>query len=147
MLAAEACRDDTGFFKNFSLTEEEKYELHIAAWLHDCGKIVTPVHIMDKATKLETIFDRIDIIRARLETRRLRLSLDYLEAMAKGTDKTSLTTEYERALAQCDDDMAFIETANMGSEFMADENIVRLKQLAQTTVEIGGKTEPLLTEN
>lgn len=148
MLAEAACKDETGPFKNFALTEDEKYELHIAAWLHDCGKIVTPVHIMDKATKLETIHDRIATVRARMEVRKLSLKFACLQAMAEeGADDDALATEYERVAAQCDDDMKFIETANIGSEFMADESIARLKELGTITVEIGGKAEPLLTEN
>ncbi len=148
MLAEAACQDKEGFFHDFALTEDEKYELHIAAWLHDCGKIVTPVHIMDKATKLETIHDRIDAIRARMEVRKLTLKFDCLNAMAQdGADDDALAAACERALAQCDDDLAFIETANIGSEFMADESIARLKKLGEVTVEIGGKPEPLLTEN
>src|SRR5690606_39957131 len=50
---------------DFRLDDEEWYELRIAAWLHDCGKVTTPVHVMDKATKLETITDRIDQVRSR----------------------------------------------------------------------------------
>ena len=147
MLAEAACQDQSGFFRHFNLTEEEKYELHIAAWLHDCGKIVTPVHIMDKATKLETIFDRIEIVRARMEVRRLQLRLDYLEAFAKDTDKKTLMSTYQAMVTQCDSDMAFLETLNLGSEYVDDASIERLKKLAEMVIEINGKREPLLTEN
>jgi HD-GYP domain-containing protein (c-di-GMP phosphodiesterase class II) len=137
MLAEAACRDTTGFFQKFQMTDEEKYELHIAAWLHDAGKIVTPVHIMDKATKLETIFDRIEIIRARFEVLRQEAKLRALEF--------SINTDVETS--QLNDDLAFLESINMGAEFMADENIERLKKLGTRTLTINGKTEPLLTEN
>ena len=67
MLAKAGCEADYGVFTEFDLNEDEWHELHVAAWLHDCGKVSTPVHIMDKATKLETINDRIDTLRAHFE--------------------------------------------------------------------------------
>ena len=148
MFAQAACDDHEGFFKSFSMTEEEKYELHIAGWLHDCGKIVTPVHIMDKATKLETIYDRIDLLRARFELLKRDARIHYLEAAAKkDADIAALDADYAATIAALDADLAFIETANIGSEFMADESIARLTELSQRTYEIGGKVEPLITAN
>ena len=69
MMIAEALeKQTTGKFKDFKMTESEKYELKIAAWLHDCGKVATPVHVVDKSTKLETIFDRIELIKTRFQS-------------------------------------------------------------------------------
>jgi hypothetical protein len=65
MLARAACDQTRGEFADFTLSEEQWYELRIAAWLHDCGKIVTPVYVMDKSTKLEGIFDRIELVKTR----------------------------------------------------------------------------------
>ena len=67
MLADAVCETREGPFADFSFTDDELYELRIAALLHDCGKVTTPVHIMDKRTKLETIVDRIDLIETRFE--------------------------------------------------------------------------------
>ena len=63
MFAEAACAATSGPFKDFDLSEEEHYELHIAAWLHDCGKVTTPDHIVDKPTKLSTLYDRIDAVK------------------------------------------------------------------------------------
>lgn len=147
MLAEAACNDTQGFFRTFTMSEEEKYELHIAGWLHDAGKIVTPVHIMDKATKLETIYDRIHLVMARIEVLKRDARIRTLEAVAAGGDKTALHAEYEKEIAALDADAAFLKTANIGGEFMADESIERLKKLAEQTLELDGKTEPLLSEN
>lgn len=148
MLAEAACADNSGFFRTFRMNEEEKYELHIAAWLHDAGKIVTPVHIMDKATKLETIYDRIHLIAARCEILKRDARIRYLEALAeKGADRNALAARYEREIAALDADLAFLKTANIGSEFMEDAKIARLHALAGQRLTIGDESEPLLTEN
>jgi HD-GYP domain-containing protein (c-di-GMP phosphodiesterase class II) len=148
MLAEAACNDAQGFFRNFKMSEEEKYELHIAAWLHDAGKIVTPVHIMDKATKLETIYDRIHLVVARCEILKRDARIRYLEAIQQeGANKKALSARYDEEIAALEADIAFLKTANIGGEFMADENIARLKTLAEKHLMIDGVSEPLLSEN
>ncbi len=148
MLAEAACADKQGFFRNFQLSDEEKYELHIAGWLHDAGKIVTPVHIMDKATKLETIHDRIHLIVARCEILKRDARIRYLEASAvEGANPKALDAGYAQEIAQIDADLQFLKTANIGGEFMEDEKIERLQTLAQTPVTIAGESTGLLSED
>ena len=67
---------------DFHITEKDRYELETAAWLHDCGKVVTPEYVMDKATKLETIHDRIHTLEARFEVLRRDAQIEYLQACA-----------------------------------------------------------------
>jgi HD-GYP domain-containing protein (c-di-GMP phosphodiesterase class II) len=148
MLAEAACNDSEGFFRNFSMSSEEKYELHIAAWLHDAGKIVTPVHIMDKATKLETIYDRIQLVVKRFEILKRDATIRYLEAaMQDGANTKALKARCDEEIAALDDDIAFLKSANIGGEFMEDAKIERLKELAKRTITLDGKPEPLLSEN
>jgi HD-GYP domain-containing protein (c-di-GMP phosphodiesterase class II) len=149
MLAKAACDATDGLFKDFSLTEEEKYELHIAGWLHDCGKVTTPVHIMDKATKLEAIYDRVNTVRTRFELLKREARIAMLEALQqKGADSNAIKQNYEARIKQLDDDMAFIAKANIGGEFMSDADLERLKQIAQTyTLDDGTGTIPALSEN
>ena len=66
MLADAVAKVKKGKYKDFSMTDEERYELYIAAWLHDCGKVATPPHVVDKGT-CETIFDRIELVKTRME--------------------------------------------------------------------------------
>ncbi len=148
MLADAACHQTEGRFRDFKMTEEEKYELHIAGWLHDAGKIVTPVHIMDKATKLETIHDRVHLIRARSEVLKREARIACLEAAAlPNADRVALERKYAETVAALEDDLKFIESINTGSEFMEDEKIERLKRIAKQPVEIGGVMHPLIAEN
>ena len=65
--------------KEFHLSTSDRYELETAAWLHDCGKIVTPEHVMDKSTKLETIFDRMEILQTRVELILRDAEMDFLK--------------------------------------------------------------------
>jgi HD-GYP domain-containing protein (c-di-GMP phosphodiesterase class II) len=130
MLARAACEQTDGPFKDFDLTEDEWYELHIAGWLHDCGKVTTPEYVVDKATKLETIYDRIHEVRMRFEVLKRDAEIAYLTARLDGGDETELKAARDTALAALDDDYAFIAECNVGGEFMADDKVERVAQIA-----------------
>jgi HD-GYP domain-containing protein (c-di-GMP phosphodiesterase class II) len=133
MLATAACDSQDPRFKEFSLSDEEWEELHIAAWLHDCGKVTTPEYVVDKSTKLETIYDRIHEIRMRFEVLKRDAEIDYWQRVSAGGNEAQLKAELEAKLNQLDDDFAFVAKCNEGGEFMADEKIARLNQIAATT--------------
>ncbi len=145
MLARAACDAKTGPFADFSLSELEWYELHIAAWLHDCGKVVTPVHVMDKSKKLETINDRIDTVRARFEVMQRDARLTAYDREKAGEDPTAVARDLEQALVSLKDDLAFLEKTNFGGEFLPREGQDRIKRIAERTLEMGGQRVPLLT--
>ena len=146
MLAKAGCEADYGIFKAFDLNDDEWHELHVAAWLHDCGKVSTPVHIMDKATKLETINDRIDTLRARWEVLKRDAEIEYLRAVAEdGANGDNLTKQFEARIKELDDEMDFLNTANIGGEFMKDEDIARLEDIAKGTFQYNGEDIPLLS--
>lgn len=148
MMVDAACRAKEGVFKNFALTDDERYEIHIASWLHDCGKIVTPVHVMDKSTKLETIFDRIELVKTRWEVLRRDAKIAYLEAVAQpGADKPALESAYRQELAQLDEELALVQRVNVGGESMEEADIQRLQAIAMRHWQIGGETQPLLTKD
>ena len=134
MLVGAACESRDPLYRDFDLTEEEWYELHIAAWLHDCGKVTTPEYVVDKATKLETIYDRIHEIRTRFEVAKRDAEIDYLKAMLDGKgDAKALKKTRNECLAQLDDDFVFVAECNIGGEFMAPERIERIKKIAEQT--------------
>jgi HD-GYP domain-containing protein (c-di-GMP phosphodiesterase class II) len=145
MLTRAACDAKTGPFAEFNLSEAEWYELHIAAWLHDCGKVVTPVHVMDKSKKLETINDRIDTVRARFEVVLRDARLRAYDREKAGEDAATVASELEEEMAGLRDDLAFLEKTNFGGEFLAREGQERIKRIAQRTLEMGGERVPLLT--
>lgn len=120
-----------GTYAEFELDEEQWYELHIAAWLHDCGKVTTPTHVMDKSTKLEGIRDGLDEIRT-------RFAVLLAEARARGDEAE------QAALAS---DLSFLEGANTGGEFMAEEAQARVRSIAaRRWTDARGESRPVLTE-
>ena len=133
LLAEAAVSQKEGPFAEFTLSAKEREALHIGAWLHDCGKIVTPEYVVDKATKLETIYDRLHEIRMRFEVIKRDKELLYYKNILAGGNKENLDAELKKELANLDDDFNFIATCNEGGEYMAPEKIERLKSIAART--------------
>ncbi|MBL4748139.1 MAG: GAF domain-containing protein [Magnetovibrio sp.] len=133
MLAEASVSETQGVLKDFHLDEAGFRELHLASWLHDCGKVVTPEYVVDKSTKLETIYDRIHEVRMRFEVKKRELEIEYWKAVAHGGSEIELKADLDKALAQIDDDYEFIANCNVGGEFMASEKVDRIKQIATGT--------------
>jgi HD-GYP domain-containing protein (c-di-GMP phosphodiesterase class II) len=125
MLLAEAVNETReGSLAEFSMSEKDRYELKIAGLLHDCGKVTTPVHVVDKATKLEAIYDRIHLIDTRFEV--LKRDLE-LESLKKKIDAKQLRDR----LRELEDDRRFLHACNIGGERMRDEDIERVRRIGQ----------------
>ena len=135
MLAQAASMNNGAAFSEFRFeTKEEIREFKIAAWLHDCGKITTPEHIVDKGTKLETIYNRIHEIRMRFEVLWRDAEVNYLQALIKNPEQAEQhTIEKEAKQQQLRDDFRFIANANVGGEFMNTEDVARIHQLGKIT--------------
>jgi HD-GYP domain-containing protein (c-di-GMP phosphodiesterase class II) len=133
MLAQAACDARDGPFRDFALSEEEWEAVHIASWLHDCGKVTTPEYVVDKATKLETLCDRIHEVRTRFEVLKRDAEIAYWKARVAGGDEAVLASRLCAELAALDDDFAFVAGCNEGGESMAPESIARLQRVAQRT--------------
>lgn len=133
MLAQAAAASDADPFRDYQPSDEEWEALHIAAWLHDCGKVTTPEYVVDKATKLETIYDRIHEVRMRFEVLKRDAWVAYWEGLAKGGDEASLAGLRDEALAALDDEFAFVARCNLGGEAMAEADLERLRSIAART--------------
>ncbi len=131
MLARAACAETSGPYQNFQLNPEEWEAVHVAAWLHDCGKVTTPEYVVDKATKLETIYDRIHEVRMRFEVLKRDAEISSLKAIAAGSPAAEVRQTLHATLAKIDDDFAFVAHCNEGGEVMAAENLARLQAIAQ----------------
>ncbi|MBI3283751.1 MAG: GAF domain-containing protein [Burkholderiales bacterium] len=134
MLLAEAVhRTSAGPLADFRMTERDRDELWMAGLLHDCGKITTPVHVIEKATKLETICDRIQTVDTRFEVlkRDAEIRLLRRHAQLNETDAQRLAQQLRQELAQLDDDRAFLREANIGSERMSEQDRQRVLAIAR----------------
>jgi HD-GYP domain-containing protein (c-di-GMP phosphodiesterase class II) len=139
MMLAEAAHETTdGALRDFAMTDKDRYELKIAGLLHDCGKVTTPVHVVDKATKLETIFDRIHLLDTRFEVLKRDAAIELLrrraELTAQGAGREELEAaeaRYRERVRQLDDDRAFLRACNIGGESMREADMARVKSIAQ----------------
>ena len=136
MLLAEAvdsCK--VGPLRDFTMTDRDRYELKIAGLLHDCGKVTTPVHVVDKATKLQTIFDRVALIDTRFEVVKRDAEVTLLRARLEklGQSRTDVVGDAQlmAGIREIDDDRDFLRRANIGSEAMKDEDIARVLAIAR----------------
>ena len=153
MLAEAVNRTKQGPLKDFVMTEKDRHELKIAGLLHDCGKITTPVHVVDKSTKLETIFDRIHLIDTRFEVLKRDAEIAMLRAQLNlsspcplpqagegGAQRreraegevlnANIQTEYEARIRQLDEDREFLRHCNIGSEKMDAAHQERINRIA-----------------
>ncbi|KIM11320.1 MAG: hypothetical protein KU37_06700 [Sulfuricurvum sp. PC08-66] len=152
LLANEISECDEGPYRDIHYTYDELNQIRIAALMHDVGKITTPEYIMDKSTKLETIYDRIETVKTRFELLKRDKKIALLEAKlalsdASEEDTRFLDEAYANDIAQIDADMAFIKESNIGGEFMSDDKIARIKAIAAQTWHADGQTLPMLSEN
>ncbi|MBW2287551.1 MAG: GAF domain-containing protein [Deltaproteobacteria bacterium] len=134
MIADAVCTTEVGPLKDFTMNQEERYELRIAALLHDCGKVVTPVNVMDKATKLESIFDRIELVGTRFEILRRDAAVRALARRLGEAEADSILetdTLLARELESIDADMAFLRVCNVGSEHMPESDRERVREIAR----------------
>ena len=139
MLAEAAARISEGPLADFTLSEADRYELKIAGLLHDCGKITTPVHVVDKATKLETLFDRIHLIDTRFEVLLRDAEIAHLKGELGADD-------YQRRIAALNHDRQVLRRSNTGGEFMSDEQVAEITRIAAHAWRgPDGQMQPLLS--
>ncbi|GLR76063.1 HD-GYP domain-containing protein [Aliivibrio sifiae] len=130
MLARSAQKNETQW-KEFSLSEPEWEELYLASWLHDCGKLTTADHVIDKATKLDMFTNRIHEIRTRFEVLKRDAEIAYLKTIIEHKENTpELERDYHDTIAQLDREFAFIAESNLGDEFFSEDKIKQLEEIS-----------------
>ena len=138
MMIAEACDQSAdGPLQEFSMQEKDRYELMIAGWLHDCGKVTTPEYVIDKATKLETIYDRVHDVDRRFDILRRDARLEFLEEKIQmiGADDINqlkvIEDKYNNKIKQYGSDQVFLRKVNVGGEFMTEEDQQHVRDIAK----------------
>ncbi len=134
MIADAIHQTKTGPLADFTMSATDRKELWTAGLLHDCGKITTPTHVVEKATKLETIYDRIHTIDCRYEVLKRDAEIRVLkQKLAYGNDDTKnqeLDKELADEIIKLDQDRGFLHRVNIGGERMKDEDQQRVRQIA-----------------
>jgi len=144
LLAQAVCDASEGPFRHTHFSADELYELQIASWLHDCGKITTPEHVIEKAAKLQTIFDRIELVAARFLQYKQHL---YIQLLEQGRTEAA-ETDYLQQCQQLDQDLALLRRCNRGSEALAEEDQARIRALAEIQWQDSyGESHKLINEN
>lgn len=153
MLAEAVNRTAQGPLAEFSMNDKDRYELKIAGLLHDCGKVTTPVHVVDKSTKLQTIFDRIHLIDTRFEVLKRDAEIALLKArLDAGGDSDRIAAaeaDYQRTLAELDEERALIRRSNIGGELMdaADQERIRALGTARQWTDASGSECNFLSDD
>jgi HD-GYP domain-containing protein (c-di-GMP phosphodiesterase class II) len=132
MLTKAACESNEGVFADFKLEGEEQWrELYLGAWLHDCGKLITPEYVVDKATKLETIYNRIHEIRTRCEVIWRDLEIESFKRKSNGEPAEDVDQWLVIEREKLTEDYTFIAEMNSGDIFVTDEHIKKLNEISQ----------------
>jgi HD-GYP domain-containing protein (c-di-GMP phosphodiesterase class II) len=138
MMIAEAVNATTeGPLADFRMTDKDRYELKIAGMLHDCGKVTTPVHVVDKATKLQTLFDRIHLVDTRFEVLKRDVEIDALRQQLALREKRDAAAEeavrdrYHAVLTALQDEREFLRKSNVGGEAMSEADQQRVREIGQ----------------
>ncbi len=156
MIAEKINEAEEGRFKDVCFTDDEMEELRMAAWMHDVGKITTPEYIVDKSSKLETIFDRTELIETRFSLIEKTIENKYLEKklrLLENSDNKNkeelarLEKEYQEEIRNLREDIKLVQTCNHPGEYMSDENIEALNVISQKTCTLLERTQPYLTED
>lgn len=134
MLAEEACKTTKGPLAKFNFQSDDEWqEFHIGAWLHDCGKVTTPEYVINKATKLDTVYNRIHEIRTRFEVLLRDAEIERLETLRQGGDSSEANARFESRKKELLDDFAFIAECNIAGKEMDPVHNERIKAIAQKT--------------
>ncbi len=152
LMLAEAIHEETrGPLSEFSMTDADRHELDIAGWLHDCGKVATPDHIIEKSRKLQTIFDRVEFVNAKFEIAARDIELRYKDQMllalqkGKKIEVVQLQTAMEREFKQLKLDRSFIQKVNLGGEYLQDKEVELIHQIAlRYDIRIENNVTPVL---
>jgi len=154
MVMAEAIHDaESGTYKDVHFSPEKFHEMRIAAWMHDIGKVTTPVEIIEKSKKLQTIFDRIHFVDLRMQyilqkknTEMLQTRMDFLENKLSDQDFQLLEKRHQEGISRLKEIRSFLKECNEPSEFLDDPKIERLQEIARMTYcDESGNEQPMLS--
>jgi len=153
VMLAEAINHDTNVYAHKHFSSDEIKQINFAALMHDIGKLATPEHVMDKATKLQTLFDRVELVESRIQMIEKALHVKFLEdkfALLEGNQQenvSSLETQYQANIATLHAASKLIQTSNKGDTPLSTEAIAQIQTLSTQTWQIGDETYTILSKD
>jgi response regulator RpfG family c-di-GMP phosphodiesterase len=132
-------------FKDIQFSEDQVEEIRLAAWMHDVGKITTPEHIINKATRLETIGDRIHLIETRFKLIEKIIALEHFKTSNK--ENPPDIKKLNQDLSELQDDMTFLKTCNRADRFVSEKDVTRIRRISEKTFNLDGTQQPYLFED
>lgn len=154
MIAKKINEQKEGPFKDIFFSKNQLEELELAAWLHDIGKITTPEYIVDKATKLQTIYDRIELVETRYQMIALQMENEFLREKLRILDNNKPSSEInlkekelQGKLESLFYELDFLKSCNASGEYMIDEHVERIREIASKTYIQNGSPHPYLTDD
>ena len=142
MIADYINSDVDDMYKDFSFSDDEMDELYVAAWLHDFGKVATPDHIMNKSTKLQGLYDKIDQVKLRFEILKRDIMIDMYEEKSGKLDQTTISDKLDKVK----NDFIFLEKSNLGGEYMSKELQNKVYEIAKNKITIDNELLPILSD-
>ena len=147
-IVKEINHTESGSFAGINFNDDQAKEVKMAAWLHDVGKIITPEHIIDKSKKLETVFDRIELIKLRVELLKKQSIINRFNRQSEtGGVNPEVPEDMADEIRVLDEKFTFMRGVNTGGEFLRDESLDQLKELATCQLEVAGEMQPLLNDD
>ena len=140
LLIANAINSDETIYKDIKYSENDYKQIALAAWMHDIGKISMPDYVLDKATKLEKIYDRIDLIEQRFELIKKDKEIEYLK-------KQISQEEFDKSIEELTNYTTFIKRINLGGEFMDDKDLLKLEKISKLTYKKDNIKTPLISSD
>jgi len=147
-------RTNEGPLADVTFDEDSMKEMTVAGWMHDIGKVTSAVHIMDKATKLQTIFDRIAMVEERFAHIRTVIEKEWLERkvelLVNGAPQEKIEngeSALVERLQKLQDDLDFVRKSNAGGEFMSDDKLERIKEIGARTYRTNGDDRRYLSDD
>ena len=141
-MLSEEIQNDSNIYKDIHFSPDEMQEISLSGWMHDIGKITTPIYVRDKAKKLETIQDRIEIVKVRFELIFALIQKD-IEFSKDENEKDKLKNLHYKLM----DDQEFIIKVNTGGEFMRDDYIERIERIYNFKYRANGRKYQLITDD
>ncbi len=141
----KAIDKDKGVFKDKKFNNDEKKQMKYSALLHDIGKLTTPINVLNKGTKLQSIFDKIELIKLRFDNAKKCAEISMLKNMLlTPQNHQKLKDDYENKIKEINDDFEFLNIIN-DKGFLSDEEMEKLTAISQKTFQDNDKIVPFLS--